>query len=63
MMDDGTATYYLSKDYMRIAMKKSDLLYTRQETEKAWKRARSVKRNDPNFGKKKKKSVVPELYR
>lgn len=60
---DLLATASLSKDFMRYDMKGWGTLYTRRETERARIRYKSLIRNDPDFMKKKKDIVTPELFR
>jgi hypothetical protein len=62
-MDEGTASYTMDRDFMRIKMAKWGLLFTREEVERARRKERSVRRNNPKFMEKKKKTITPELYR
>ena len=60
---DGTASYYLDKDFMRIRMDKWGLLLTRHEVERARLREKSVRRNNPDFMRDEKDTATPTLYR
>jgi hypothetical protein len=62
-MDDGTASYTMNQDWMKIKFDGFGALVARKELERAMLRYKSVLRNDKDFMEKKKKGATPDLYK